>query len=210
MNKDINKWSKYFNIKYPDCSMCSQCCRCASPSTPADELIKKASENNDFAKDFFSIFIPYKSLEEARENNPEIVNRSLNACNSPDSKVNADNIVFYHCRYISDDNKCLIHEDRPQLCRDYPDSPFLIFAEGCSYEKWSKQCKDSYYDIQEQLKKYKKELNDLKYQQKSIKLLNTVKKINNKEYNFILFCPSMSLVSPGVSWIKLLKQSQDY
>lgn len=191
----MNKWAKELNVELPECKMTGQCCRCASPSTPAIELLKKAAEGNQFATDFFSIFIPYPNIEEAMIANKEIVQRSLKASEDEKNKVSKENIVFYHCRYISDDNKCLIHEDRPQLCRDYPDSPFLIFPSGCAFEEWSKKCKNKYYAMQQELK-------DLKYQQKSIKLLNQIQKINNKNYNFILLVPSMSLVSPGTSWMK--------
>ena len=202
----MNKWSELFNIPFPDCRMCGQCCRCASPSTAATELLKKAKTDNKFSRYFFSIFIPYKSIEEAKKANLEIVERSLKATKKPDSKVSSENIVFYYCRYISADNKCLIHEDRPELCRDYPDSPFLIFAKDCAYEEWSKQCKEKYNELQEELKmlkEYKKEIENLKCRQRFVDLYRQIQRINNKDYNLALTLPSLSLVSPGTSWMKI-------
>jgi Fe-S-cluster containining protein len=199
----MNKWSEQFNISFPECKMTGQCCRFASPSTPAIELIKKAAENSEFARDFFTIFIPYKDITEAENINPEIVQRTLNACKHPDSKVNENTIDFYHCRYLSDDNKCFIYEDRPQLCRDFPRHPFLVFGKGCAYEEWSEECKSKYYNLMEELDSYKAQLNDLKYQKKAINLLTQIQIINNKKYNFILLIPSMSIISPGTSWMKI-------
>ena len=192
----MNKWAEQLNIPLPECKMTGQCCRCASPSTPAFQLLQKAAEGNEFAKDFFSIFIPYINIEEALSANREIVERSLKASQNENNKVSKENIVFYYCRYISSDNKCLIHEDRPQLCRDYPDSPFLVFPSGCAFEEWSKACKDKYNNMLQELK-------DLKYQQKCLKIANQLNKLENKDYNFIFLIPSMSLVSPGTSWMKM-------
>ncbi len=203
----MNNWSEQFNEEYPKCKMCGQCCRCASPSVASVELEERSKNKEDaFARDFFSIFIPYKSLEEAGKINPEVVERSLKVASHPNSKVKPEDVVFYHCKYISEDNKCKIHQDRPQLCRDYPDNPFLVFAQGCSYEKWSKNCKKKYYLLKEELdklKEYKQELEMLKYQQKVSNLLKSLNNITDDDYKFILLCPSLSVVSPGRSWIRL-------
>jgi Fe-S-cluster containining protein len=109
--------------------------------------------------------------------------------------------------YVSEDNKCLVWEDRPQLCRDYPGSPFLVMAPGCAYEEWSELCREKYRNLKielEYLKKAKQELENLKYQQRAINLLNQIQRINNRDYNLMLLVPSVSLVSPGRSWIKIL------
>jgi len=202
----MNKWTKEFGIPYPKCKMTGQCCKCVTPSTPAVELLKKASENNDFAKEFFSIFIPYKNIKEAKMVNPDWVERCFEFCRKPNSKVSEQDLFFYHCMYISKDNKCLIWEDRPQFCRDYPDSPFLVLAPGCAYEEWSQICREKYKNLTtelEHLKQEKQELENLKYQQKAINLLAQIQRINNKDYNLMLLMPSIRLVSPGKSWIKI-------
>jgi len=203
----LNKWSEVFGISFPDCKMCAQCCRCASPSSPSIELLKRAASDTKFAKDFFSIFIPYLNIEEAEKINSIIVKKTVKAAENPENKVSANELVFYHCRYISEDNKCLIHEDRPALCRNYPDSPFLVFPPDCAYEEWSKNCKEKYNQLQEELKKiqhYKKEIESLKYQRNIARLMWHINRVNNRNYNLMLMLPALSLVSPGKSWIKIL------
>ena len=200
----MNKWSEQFKIPFPQCKMTGQCCRCAAPSSPAIELLEKAAEGNQFARDFLTIFIPYKNIEEAKKVNPSIVERSIKAGENPENKVPVDQIVFYHCKFISEDNKCLIHEDRPQLCRDYPDSPYLVFAPGCAYEEWSQQCREKYLALKQQLerlKEYKKELENLKYQRRAVRLLNQLERVD-KQYHPAFILPSLSLVSPGRSWMR--------
>lgn len=205
-DQKMNKWAKEFGIPYPKCKMTGQCCKCASPSTSAVELLKKASKNNEFAREFFSIFTPYNSIEEAKAENTVWVERCIELCRKPDSKVSENDLFFYHCIYVSEDNKCLVWEDRPQLCRDYPGSPFLLMAPGCAYEEWSKLCKEKYKNLKielDRLKQEKKEIENLKYQHKAINLLAKMQRINNRDYNFMLLIPSMSLTSPGRSWIKI-------
>ena len=203
----MNRWEEEFGIVYPECKMTGQCCKCVSPSTPAVELLKKASENNDFAKDFFSIFMPFDSIEQAQKVNPVWVQKAFDFCRKPNSKISENDLYFYHCLYVSEDNKCLVWEDRPQFCRDYPNSPFLVLAPGCAYENWAKECVKKYKELKNELDNLnhiKKELENLKYQQKSINLLSQLQKHNDKNYAFMLLNPSISLISPGRSWIKLL------
>jgi Fe-S-cluster containining protein len=200
----MNKWSEQFNVKYPKCNQCAQCCKCASPSTPTFELIERAKKGDSFAMDFLSIFEPYKDIDEAGKSNPDIIERSLKICEKDNSKVNKENIVFYKCKYISDDNKCLIYEDRPRLCREYPDIPFLIFAKGCAYENWSKECKEKYNALQGELakaKELKKEIENLKIQQKILGKLDLLNKTNNPDYNFMILCDKFSIISPVKSWL---------
>jgi Fe-S-cluster containining protein len=199
-----NKWSEQFNVPYPDCNMCGKCCRCASPSTPTQELIKRAENKDTFAKDFLDIFIPYSSIDEARKVCQETVERSIKACEKPDTKVKKEQLVFYHCKYISDDNKCLIHEDRPNLCRDFPDMPFLIFPQGCAYENWSKECKQKYNHLQEDLKTAKemqKEIENLKIQYALIRKYAFLSRTDNENYKFSILFPDLFLVSPRCSLI---------
>lgn len=201
----MNRWEKEFGIVYPECKRTGQCCKCVSPSTPAVELLKKASENNEFARDFFSVFVPFDNIGQAKKVNPEWVQKAIEHCRKPDSKISDKDLYFYVCRYVSEDNKCLIWEDRPQFCRDYPDSPFLILAPGCAYENWSNECRKKYNQLKEELeylKNAKKELENIQYQQKSLNLLSQLQKIDDKNYKFMLLNLSLSLVSPGRSWIK--------
>lgn len=196
----MKKWSKSFNIALPECNKCGTCCNCASPSASYLKLLEKAAAGEDFARDFFSIFVPYKNIEEAGVLFPDIVERSIKASNN----IKPEDLVFYKCRYSSEENQCLVYEDRPALCREFPGSPYVILGKNCAYYDYVKICREKYKDLTkelENLKKYKKELANLKYQQKAISLNNQLKQIP-EEYKFIWLCPSMSIISPGNSWLK--------
>jgi len=199
----MKEWSKNFNIPLPECNECGTCCICASPSSSYLKLLEKAASGDDFSRDFFSIFVPYKNIEEAQTLYPNIVEKSLKAFEK--EGISTKELIFYKCRYNSEEKQCLIYEDRPSLCRDFPGSPYAILGEKCAYYNWAQECKQKYKDLKEELeklKKYKKELNNLKYQQKAMNLNYQLKQIP-EEYKFIWLCPSMSLVSPGQSWIKI-------
>jgi len=198
----MKKWSKQFNIPLPECGQCGTCCNCASPSASYKILLEKASKGDEFARDFFSIFVPYNSIEEAQKTYPDIIERSIKS--SKQKRKNIDDVVFYKCIYHSQDKQCLIYEDRPSLCRDFPGSPFVILSQNCSFYEWSKECKARYKQLETELdllKECKKELNNMKYQYKCIQLNKIVKRLPD-EYKFIALVPSMSLISPGKSWIK--------
>lgn len=198
----MNKWSELLDVPFPECRMTGNCCRFSSPSTPGVLLLKRAAENDEFARDYLSIFIPYSSIEEAKELNRELVEKNMEVLEKQKAgKVNADNIVFYHCRFNGDDGRCMIYEDRPNLCREFPDSPYLVFAPGCAYEQWSVECKKKYAQLNEDIKIHKEELKNLKYQRSAIRLLNQLNSVDDK-YKTAFILPSLNLVSPGTSWIK--------
>lgn len=182
----MNNWKKHFGIEYPQCKMTGQCCRMASPSTPAVKLLEKAAQGNSFARDFFSIFQPYESIEEVKLLSAEIVERSLTQAKKSPVFDSIDQVVFYHCRFINNENRCLIYEDRPQLCRDYPDTPFIVMPPDCAFESWSKECKKKYQQMQHNLKTLK----DIKY------IINEADKIYEHK------ALKMFLVSPVSSWLR--------
>lgn len=204
----MNKWSELLKVNFPMCSTCGQCCKCASPSTAAHNLLQKAAEGNEFARDFFNLFTPYESVDEAKKLFPHTVERSFAASEKSDSQVLPQDVVFYKCRYLSDDNKCTVYEDRSQLCRDYPDSPFLVFAKGCSYEEWSVTCRKKYAELQSQLKdlhQKKKELDLLKRLKQVESKVNALSKCSDESYKFITLFPEIGVVSTKGSWIGLPK-----
>jgi len=195
----MKKWSEKLNIPLPECGQCGTCCKCASPSTTLNEMLKKAANGDEFARDFFSIFTPYKNIEEVKELYPEIVERSLNSL----KKTNSDfkEPVFYKCRYVSEKNNCLIYEDRPELCRDFPGNPHVIVSKQCSFYEWTQECRKKYNELKrelEVLKNMQKELNNIKYQEKAMKTNYLLKRIP-AEYKLIVTCPSVGLISPNKS-----------
>lgn len=185
----MKKWKECFGIDYPQCKMCGMCCRMASPSLPVVKMLAKAAEGDSFARDFLTIFEPI-SNEEARLLSSELYdNARLQAEKSPKFD-NKEQVVFYKCRYLKGKNECLVYEDRPRLCRDYPDSPFLIMHPDCAFKEWSTKCKVSYKKINNELKALKNLHGTLSEVSKPQKKLT--KKV---VYNGII-------VSPPASWVK--------
>jgi Fe-S-cluster containining protein len=110
-------------LKMPQelCNMCGLCCKIATfKGGMSIEEIKEIA--NDFsnpsqadgAKDFLTIFQPI-SQEKARQISETFV-ESLQE-RFPER---ADKIGFFECRFMKDGKLCMIHEDRPMLCRMYP------------------------------------------------------------------------------------------
>jgi len=147
-----NLYEKTFGIPKPKCCSSGDCCKGVSPSTPYHRLIQRAATGDEFARNFLSIMVPYASHDEARQVVSGVVDKTLEACRKlPDFENNEEDVVFYHCRYLRQDNKCGIHEDRPQFCRDYPDTPFVVMSPNCAYVPWGKACKQKYFDLKDNL-----------------------------------------------------------
>ena len=137
-------FEEVFNLPKPRCCSTGDCCKGASPSTPFYKLWAKAAAGDEFARGFMSIFEPYSSHDEAAAVVPGLVERTKQAAAKSDEFKVDDDLVFYRCRYLSEDNRCQVYEDRPQFCRDYPDTPFVVMAPGCAYEGWGAACRDKY------------------------------------------------------------------
>lgn len=185
MNVD---WSAILGVEFPQCAMCAQCCNFASPSSSIDVLREKALQNDEFAQDFISIFEPYSSLEEVKKLNPKIVESAIEIISKGENKITLETLQFYKCKFISESNKCLVHEDRPQLCRNYPDTPYLLFAPDCAYENWSKECKKKYEKLKNELENFKKlqiELGNKKLQNRFIANYQLLMRLPQK-YHFII------------------------
>jgi|GEM_PF-862894 len=161
-----NLFEKELGIPLPKCCNTGACCKGASPSTPYHKLMARAADGDEFAQGFFSIMVPYLKREEAEKVVPGVVERTLLAAQKQPEEFQTDaDVVFYNCRYQTPDNKCGVWEDRPQFCRDYPDTPFVVMAPGCAFEPWAAACKEKYSAMKaevEQLKALKEELAALK------------------------------------------------
>lgn len=110
------------------CSGCATCCRLACSEFSPEELKQKAANGDKFAIQFTSIFIPYESIEEAQKVYPEYIELLK-------KKVD-EGVYFYHCPKLTDENRCSDYENRPQICRDFPDNPFAVLPEKCGYRVW--------------------------------------------------------------------------
>ncbi len=150
-----NLFAKELGIPLPKCCSLGSCCKGASPSKPYHQLLKRAAGGDEFAQGFFSIMAPYASHAEAEKIVPGIVERTLKAAKKLEDFKTEEDIVFYQCRYQTPDNKCGVWEDRPQFCRDYPDTPFVVMAPGCAFEPWAAACKDKYTAMKDEVDKLK-------------------------------------------------------
>lgn len=112
------------------CHGCGVCCNLASSEFSYETLLEKAKNGDNFAAQFTRVFLPYPSVEVARQNHPDTVNDIL-------SQVEGD-VYFYRCPYLSQDNRCTIYEHphRPQICATYPETPLVHIYSGCGYQPW--------------------------------------------------------------------------
>lgn len=114
-----------------NCVGCATCCNLACSEFSPEELKQKAQNGDNFAKQFLSIFVPYNSKEEARKVYPEYIELL--------EKNKEYDVYFYHCPKLTEDKRCSDYENRPQICRDFPDNPLSILPEVCGYKKWKEE-----------------------------------------------------------------------
>ena len=114
-----------------NCNGCATCCNLACSEFSPEELRQKADNGDNFASQFLSVFIPYKDKEEARKIYPEYIELL--------EKNKENEVYFYHCPKLTADNRCSDYENRPQICRDFPDNPLSILPESCGYKKWKEE-----------------------------------------------------------------------
>ncbi len=201
----MEQWSEKLNVPLPDCAKCGVCCLCATPSVSYKKLLEKAAKGDKFARDFFSIFVPYKNIDEARKISGEIVDKTIKSCEDGTNDIPVEELVFYRCRHYHFTEKCLVYENRPELCRFFPDSPFTILHENCAFYNWAKECKKNYNKLKdkiEKLKECKKELENMKEQKRLEELYRRIKTLKDDKYKFMMLVPSLCIVSPASSWLR--------
>ena len=50
-----------------------------------------------------------------------------------------EDVYFYHCPKLNECKRCSDYENRPQICRDFPDNPLSILPESCGFYKWRQE-----------------------------------------------------------------------
>ncbi len=135
--KDISheiyrKWQEILELrKNYSCKGCAICCNLACSEFSPEELKQRAEKGDEFASQFTGIFIPYGSRDEAQKVYPQYLKLL-------DDTVD-DNVYFYYCPKLTECKRCSDYENRPQICRNFPDNPFSILPESCGYYGWRKQ-----------------------------------------------------------------------
>ncbi len=116
------------------CNGCAICCNLACSEFSPDELKKRAENGDNFARQFLSIFIPYSTKEEARKVYPEYIALL--------EKNKENEVYFYHCPKLTKDKRCSDYENRPQICRDFPDNPLTLLPVSCGFCGWKEKSED--------------------------------------------------------------------
>ena len=115
------------------CGRCTSCCKLASSEYSYEELKERAENGDKFSKEFVSIFIPYKSIEEPRKIYPDYVEM----LEKETEDINS--IHFYYCPKLGKDGLCTDYENRPDICRDFPNNPLVALPLKCSYNQWKQE-----------------------------------------------------------------------
>ena len=76
-----------------------------------------------------------------------------------DGKFNENEITFYFCKYLGDDNLCSRYETRLDLCKHCPSTPWSIVPPGCGFEGWLFWQRE---EVKQKIRLAKEELLELK------------------------------------------------
>lgn len=177
-NNTMDSYEKNYLNKRPQnlCLMCGKCCRVVTTGTQHEELVELAAKGDVYAKEFLEIFAPYPSIDDARKASNETVENILEHMKNDDKST--DNLTFYYCRYLQDDNMCSRYEDRMTLCKHFPSSPWAIVPPGCGFSGWLFLKRE---EDKERVRKAKEELLDLKVLRKKLTNKETLEKIEMVE-----------------------------
>lgn len=143
--EDLNYAKKVKELLTLPQSLCLQCGQCCNVSVFKggllyDEIIElinnplsKESQVKG-AKDYLSIFEPIP-FEKAQELNYKFTVDILKKLGKTKEQV-----TFFHCKYLREDNKCSDHLNRPDLCRVYPVCyKDMFYYDGCGYAETARK-----------------------------------------------------------------------
>ena len=111
-----------------ECNRCGNCCRLATSEYSYEQLKQRAMRGDKFSKDFVSVFIPYKTDEDAKLANPEYFKLL-------DDLMEEQKVYYYYCPKLTN-NECSDYENRPNICKDFPHNPLKLLPSTCSFNAW--------------------------------------------------------------------------
>lgn len=159
----MTDWQTLLGVDWPAsdspqslCDQSGECCRGAAQVLPWQNLLRQAAKGDETARDFMAQFVPYVSQEEARLGAPDAVAASLKIAAERGDTLS--DVIFYHCRFLKNKNQCQIYEDRPSLCREFPESPFGSIPACCGYASLTKTCLQKITDLKQELAHYQAQL----------------------------------------------------
>lgn len=176
----MSSYEENYLAKRPQhlCHMCGKCCRVVTTSLSYTELKQMEQDGDKGAVDFLSLFVPYDSIESARNVDAGVVDNIINRLKS-DGSFDEKKITFYGCKYLQDNNLCSRYETRLDLCKHCPSTPWSIVPPGCGFEGWLFWQRE---EIKQKIRKSKEELLELKLLRMRTKDENTLQKINIVEH----------------------------
>lgn len=128
--KDTELYFQLFDLKYPkirfegSCKLRGECCR------------------NLLLGYRFRAIRTLKEFEKEKKRNAHY------EMFIPQDKRLEDGYLRFSCSKLTEDNKCGIHETRPEMCRRYPDPEMVRYGgtllPGCGYRLVSEKSFDSY------------------------------------------------------------------
>ncbi len=113
------------------CGKCGACCRLAASEYSYEQLKQRANKGDKYSKEFISVFVPFKSEDDAKTVNPEYF-ELLNKL------VEDEKIYYYYCPKLNG-NLCSDYENRPNICKDFPHNPLKLLPSECSFNEWKNE-----------------------------------------------------------------------
>lgn len=128
----FKKWTEVLAYrKQFSCVGCGTCCSLACSEFSPEILKEKALNGDNFATQFTSIFVPYNSKEEAEVIYPEYLKLLEDTTD--------EEVYFYHCPKLNECKRCSDYENRPKICRVFPDNPLSILPVSCGFYEWRQE-----------------------------------------------------------------------
>ncbi|HSA06066.1 MAG TPA: YkgJ family cysteine cluster protein [Candidatus Gastranaerophilales bacterium] len=154
MNFDKEKQLELKSENFPQhlCKMCGKCCRSITASHTHEELKEMKEKGSEGAKVFIDIFKTYSDVQEAKKVVPEQIDQILEELGQAED-FDINNVTFYYCPHIKEDNKCGIYETRPECCKRAPNNAWSCMPPGCGFEGWQ-------FKEREKIKKYVRKLKE--------------------------------------------------
>lgn len=115
------------------CNRCTICCKFATSEFDYNTLKEKAKKGDNFAKQFISIFQPYKDFNEAKKAYPDYVEML------EENLEDINKVYFYYCKKLNNDGLCSDYKNRLQICRDFPNNPLVLLPKCCGYKEWKEK-----------------------------------------------------------------------
>lgn len=149
-------WEEALGLKWPSnqCDQSGECCRGAAQYEPWANLLRQAAKGDLTARNFLSQYQPYANQTDAIASAPDAVEASLRIASERGQKP--ESVIFYRCIFLKGTNQCQIYEDRPTLCRDFPESPFGAIPKCCGYYATQQACYQIAHGLRQELETLRK------------------------------------------------------